>query len=288
MNNRFLPFLLRFCAAVVAIAAIGLFLIQLRQAMLSGPIDWPRLIFPGLITIALSLILAGIADAIVSASDSPDELLRSLSRVQQHIADLQRKVDDIAVATDRMSRNKVPPPPPPPMHVTARLPPGALDPVMRRSRDMRELALLTDEERHDRLSRMEQERKRMLVREVIDDIEQRRWTDGQMRLDTLDREHPNDLEVKRMRGQFEDARRNAEGATVTQVRDQVDNYIAIGAWDQAHHSASKLVSDFPGNVEAQRILSRVTRKRDIHVETSVARMVEEIRHDIDRRLWRRA
>jgi hypothetical protein len=48
------------------------------------------------------------------------------------------------------------------------------------------------------------------------------------------------------------------------------------------------LENFPGNVEAQRLLVRVQRERDIHVETSVSRMVEEIRHDIDRRLWRRA
>ena len=79
-----------------------------------------------------------------------------------------------------------------------------------------------------------------------------------------------------------------EPGTVSRVRDQVENFIGIGAWDQAWDLAQRLCHDFPGNVDAQRVCARVQRERDIHVETSVARMVEEIRHDIDRRLWRRA
>ena len=90
-----------------------------------------------------------------------------------------------------------------------------------------------------------------------------------------------------MRGQFEEASRNAEGATVTQVRDQIDNYIAIGVWDQAYQSARKLVMIFRATWRLSGSLARDPRG-EIHVETSVGRMVEEIRHDIDRRLWRRA
>ena len=95
-----------------------IFLIQLRQAMLSGPIVWSRLKFPGLITIVPSLMLAGIADAIASASDSPESSCERFAR-SASIADLQRKVDDVAVATDRLLRDTVPPPPAPPLHITA-------------------------------------------------------------------------------------------------------------------------------------------------------------------------
>src|SRR4029450_8762774 len=50
----------------------------------------------------------------------------------------------------------------------------------------------------------------------------------------------------------------------------------------------RLCNDFPGNLEAQNLQTRLLRERDIHIDSSVSRMVEEIRHDIDRRLWRGA
>ena len=293
MNNRVLPLLLRICAAVVTIVAIGIFFIELRNFSTANGIlvALPSLLTWPLILIAIALILAGLADLLAHATDTSPEISRNFNRVHSVLADLQKRVDDMAVATDRISRVRAPlapPPAPPAAHVTASLAPGALDPLVRTLNEIREISLLTDEERKQRLASMEHERKRMLIRQVIEHLDHARWSAGNAALETLDREHPNDAEAKRIRHQFEEARRNAESATVARTRDQIENYIGIGAWDEAFRTSRQLVDDFPGNVEAGRLLSRVQRERDIHVETSVSRMVEEIRHDIDRRLWRRA
>lgn len=293
MNHRVLPLLLRVCAAIVTVVAIVIFFFELRAVGATNtPIisSLPRILATPTILIAAALLLAGLGDLLAHASDTSPEITRNLSRINQSMADLQKRVDDVAVAADRLARNRapLPAPPAPPSHITASLAPGALDPLLKLIAEIRELALLTDEERKERLANMEQERKRMLVRQVLEHIERQRWSAGSDTLNTIDREHPNDAEAKRIRSQFEEARRNAESATLARGRDQIENFIGIGAWDQAHQAARQLVDDFPGNVEGQRLLSRVQRERDIHVETSVSRMVEEIRHDIDRRLWRRA
>ena len=293
MNQRVLPLLLRLSAAVVTVVAIVVFFSAMREASASNkPIvsSLHNILAMPVIMIAGALLLAGLADLLAHASDPSPEITKNLSRINQSMADLQKRVDDVAVATDRLSRVRTPvaPPPAPPSHITASLAPGALDPLLKSIAEIRELALLTDDERKARLAHMEQERKRMLVRQVIEHIERQRWADGAATLDTIDREHPNDAETKRLRSQFEVARRNAESTTVARARDQIENYINTGVWDEAHQAARLLVNNFPGNVEAQRLLGRVQREREIHVETSVSRMVEEIRHDIDRRLWRRA
>ncbi|MBC8106427.1 MAG: tetratricopeptide repeat protein [Anaerolineae bacterium] len=293
MNHRVLPLLLRVSAAIITVVAIVIFFFALRAAGVSNrPIvsSLPEILSTPVLMIAAALLLAGLGDLLAHASDTSPEISRNLSRINQSMADLQKRVDDVAVATDRLSRNRapLPAPPAPPSHVTASLAPGALDPLLKAMAEIRELALLTEDERKQRLANMEQERKRMLVRQVIEHIDGQRWSAGNATLDTIDREHPNDAESKRLRGQFEEARRNAESVTVARGRDQIENYISTGVWDQAYQAARQLVDNFPGNVESQRLLVRVQRERDIHVETSVSRMVEEIRHDIDRRLWRRA
>ncbi|CAN5609246.1 hypothetical protein BH09PLA1_BH09PLA1_32970 [soil metagenome] len=293
MNHRVLPLLLRISAAIITIVAIAIFFFELKAISAGntpGISALPRILGMPVVTLAIALALAGLADLLGHVSHPAPEVMRSIGRLNQAMADLQKRVDDVAVSADRLSRNRSPAPAPlaPPAHVTASLAPGALDPLLKAIAEIRELALLTDQERKARLVTMEQERKRMLVRQVIEHIERQRWAEGNATLETIDRENPNDAEAKRIRHQFEDARRNAESITVTRGRDQIENFMSISAWDQAFTAAKRLCDDFPGNVEATRMLARVQRERDIHVETSVARMVEEIRHDIDRRLWRRA
>jgi hypothetical protein len=154
--------------------------------------------------------------------------------------------------------------------------------------EIRDLSLMTEAERRERLVHMEHERKLLLVRQAIEAFEQGRWSESDMILRTLEEEHPDDGDVKRTRQQFEDARHNAEPHAMIRGREVVENFMSIGSWDQALSASQQLCNNFPGNVEAKDLQARVMRERDIHVETSVARMVEEIRHDIDRRLWRRA
>ena len=291
MNHRILPLLLRISAALLTIVAIAIFFIELRNVGGGIVASLPKLLTMPVIMIGLALLLAGLGDLLAHASDTSPEITRNFSRINSALADMQKRVDDVAVVADRISRTRGPtgtPPPAPPTHVTASLAPGALDPLIKTIEEVREISLLTDEERKQRLANMEHERKRMLIRQVIEHMERARWSTGNATLETLDREHPDDAETKRIRHQFEEARRNAESSTVARGRDQIENYIGIGAFDEAFRSSRQLVDDFPGNVEATRLLQRVQRERDIHVETSVSRMVEEIRHDIDRRLWRRA
>jgi hypothetical protein len=290
MNHRILPLLLRISAAIITIVAIVIFFIELRNLDGGIVVSLPRLLTMPLIMICIALLLAGLGDLLAHASDTSPEISRNFSRINSALTEMQKRVDDMAVATDRISRARAPiaPPPVSPMQTNATLAPGALDPLIKAIEEVREISLLSDAERKERLASMEHERKRMIVRQVIEHMEHARWSAGNVTIETLDREHPDDAEVKRIRHQFEEARRNAESATVARGRDQIENYIGIGAFDEAFRSARQLVGDFPGNVEATRLMQRVQRERDIHVETSVSRMVEEIRHDIDRRLWRRS
>jgi len=289
MNNRLLSMLLRLAAVVLVIAALVLFFLDFRQLQGFTLGALPRLLFPPLVTIGLALLLAGLADSLAHQNEGVAELSRSVSRIQNTLAEVQHKVEDAHVALDRLSRNRAPAvTAPQPMHVTAHLPANALDPVLKLLNEVRDLSLMTEQERHERLVHMEHERKLLLVRQAIENVEQQKWSDADHVLRTLEEEHPDDGDVKRTRQQFEDARRNAEPQAVQRAREQVENFIGIGSWDQALAVCQRLCNDFPGNIEAQNLQARLVRERDIHIETSVSLTVEEIRHDIDRRLWRRA
>ena len=163
MNNRILPLLLRICAGVITIVAIGIFFIALRNFSTANGIltSLPNLLTTPVIMIGMALALAGLADLLAHASDTSPEITRNFNRLNSALADVQKRVDDVAVAADRISRNRnvhAAPAPAPPTHVTASLAPGALDPLVKAIEEVREISLLTDDERKERLANMEHAR----------------------------------------------------------------------------------------------------------------------------------
>ena len=292
MSPRTLSLLLRIGALVVALVAVFLFFVEFRQSVAFDLPRVARLMAWPLVVLAISLAIVGIADMVErigTGAGGGSEVARNLTRVQQQLADVQHRLDDLTVNTDRLVKARPATQTPViPQHITASLPPGTLQPIMQLLEEIRDVSLLTDQERKERLGVMEQERKLVLIREVIDHTQHRRWAEGDHILLRLAQEQPNDVDVKRARAQFDEARRNAEPHAVQEMKDVVENLMTINSWDQALQAAQRLVTDFPGNTDAKSLLARVNRERDIYRETSVARMVEEIRHDSERRLWRRA
>ncbi len=66
------------------------------------------------------------------------------------------------------------------------------------------------------------------------------------------------------------------------------NLMAVWAWDQAYSDTARFVENFPDHPEGRKLLARVMRQREAYTDETANRLYEEIRSDIDRRLWRRA
>jgi len=72
------------------------------------------------------------------------------------------------------------------------------------------------------------------------------------------------------------------------MRQSVDDAMAISNWDQALSAIQKFLDDFPGNPDGKALLTRVTRERDLYRENTAGRMYDEVKHEVERRSWRRA
>jgi hypothetical protein len=82
MNQRVLPLLLRICAGILTIVAIVIFFIELRDMRGGIVASLPRLLATPVITIAMALALAGLADLLAHASDTSPEVHAELQSHQ--------------------------------------------------------------------------------------------------------------------------------------------------------------------------------------------------------------
>src|ERR1041384_7007794 len=132
MSNRSLAALLRVSAAVLTLAAVIVFFLKFSDARaVRGGLS--ELSLSALIAIGLALLLAGIADLLAHRDDGFGDIPRMLGRMQQHLHDMEKKQNDMAVAMAPRGRNRAPANPPPtqfPAHITATLPPHAFDPIL--------------------------------------------------------------------------------------------------------------------------------------------------------------
>ncbi|MGH7176921.1 MAG: hypothetical protein ACREJC_06045 [Tepidisphaeraceae bacterium] len=244
-----------------------------------------------LMSAAQSALLFGLARLLSKWSEGPPEGMRLLTRIQQQTTENQTRLEELSVAVDRIARLRAPPPAPAPVGAPVAAPSSTsldISPLLKMLEEIRDAALLTDDERRGRIRQLSDERKLYFIRHAIGAIESSHWGEASGIVLKLEQEHPTDMDVRRVRQQLEDGRARAEGETVRRIRDQIESHIGIGSWVQAETMARQLSGDFPGNAEARGLLERVVRDRNVFQETTVARMLDEVRNDIDRRLWRRA
>ena len=154
--------------------------------------------------------------------------------------------------------------------------------------EIRELALLSDSQRKERLANAQQHRGDFLAAEAQRLLELKEWTAAQNALSSLEREYPNSPNLEKMKSRLKSGKREAESGAIAQLRERVEDLMAVWAWDQAYAETARFVQSFPDHAEGHDLLRRVMSERDSYVESTANRLYEEIKTDIDRRMWRRA
>jgi outer membrane protein assembly factor BamD (BamD/ComL family) len=127
-----------------------------------------------------------------------------------------------------------------------------------------------------------------MIKQAFELVGARQWHGAERLVMSMETEFPGDHDVAKARNYLNHARHlNEEETLAATVRD-VESLMQSANWDHALSRATALVEGFPDNGRARELLQRVQRERDAYYESTVARMFDELRHDIDRRMWRRA
>lgn len=275
--------LLRLAAGLVVVAAAVTIAIQLRAPDALTAWGTADLAAKAVLSLGLAAALLGLASVRNRQEDVESILTEPISRVQAHVGDVKRAVDDVS---HQLARTR----PAVPGQAAAPAPGDSqqLQQALRLLQEIKDLALLPDDARRERLNRETDERKRMQTVQVIELIEARQYSGADRLLSQLEREFPGDGQIVLARRQLTAARTQVEQTTVLKTRESVEEFMALSSYDQAWQVARQLAEDFPNNADAKALLDRVAREREIYNETTGLRLYEEIRHDIDRRMWRRA
>ena len=154
--------------------------------------------------------------------------------------------------------------------------------------ELRETSLLNETQRAERLSQLVHRRKHAALLDVSRLLQQGQWAKAEHLLSALEKQHPGEPDVVDARSALEVSRGAVERQTLADTRARAEDLMAVGSWDQALEMVQSLVDNFPSNADARVMLARVSRERDLFRESTVQRLYEEAKYELERRNWRRA
>jgi hypothetical protein len=219
------------------------------------------------------------------ASAPADELRRQ-------VFELAMKMEDLSLAMSRLTQGREASPVSAGQPLAAVEAPGAKPDVVaalqRLFEELRDLSLLPDEERQKRWREMQQQRKVIAMQSVTVFAANRQWNEAQKAIVDIEREWPGDPALAGIRSELQSAHAKAEAEAIANAQGEIESEMSLSRWDQALALARKLAVEFPNSESAGELLNRVEREKGIYTETTVGRLHEEIRHCVERRIWRRA
>jgi hypothetical protein len=286
MDQRSNILLLRIAGCMVILAAVAGLIGQLHGLPdLTGfAILTPIALFA--FGIGVGSILFGIAAVLHQRQKAPGEVSTG-DVAQRQLFDLTMKVEELSLAISRMTNA--------PNAVASSADesagsdaPEVLVALQKLFEELRDLSLLTDEQRQQRYQEQHEKRRAMAVQEAKAHAQNRQWTETEKALAQIEKQWPGDPALAAIRGEMELAQIEAENQSLEIAQSQIETEMSLSHWDQALSLARELADQFPTSVRSVTLLNRVEREHAIYTESTVQRLFDDIRHDSERRAWRRA
>lgn len=278
-QNRTFSLVLRVLAVLVVLAAVVFMIIP--PAAINRD---PRLfVWLGLIaSLAISMALWGVSLLLGREAQAPLEVRNALARIEHQVMDLQVKLKELYIVSDRASRATTGDP------SSARDYSPQLETLSAAINEIRELSLLPDAERRQRSHLDRQNRKLRLMSDLFSLVSSAEWAKAERLLISLQTDFPNDDEVAKGRNYLEHSRNLVETETIQRTTLEVEELMSSVNWDRAWEKVRALVEGFPASSAARALHNRIQRDYETYCDTSAQRVFEGIRHDIDQRNWRQA
>ena len=200
------------------------------------------------IGIGIGTMLIVLAKMVETRVDPTGVFLSALQQLQSQMDQLNLRVGTLAANLDDDRRDA---------SVSPKLAPDAMMRIEEMLREIRELSLLGDSDRRDRLAHHLDQRKRLMSRTITELVNQHEFARAEQILIDLESQFPGDAHAVGCRRDLDAARRESEGKLVRQGSEQIEHLLAIGSWDQALSGVNRLVENFPQNPDARALLARV-------------------------------
>lgn len=152
-------------------------------------------------------------------------------------------------------------------------------------RDVRDIALLSDAERAQRVRLQSQELVRRLEQEVPALLREHNWVEAHRRVRSARERFPTLTAWDALEKQIEEARAGIEARDIEAVARQVNDLASVGAWERAADAVRDLIERHPGSVKAQELARRVAHERDRADAEQRAKMMAHAQEATNRREW---
>jgi hypothetical protein len=160
--------------------------------------------------------------------------------------------------------------------------------IMAELEELREIALMTDEQRQLHLNQHLEAKRRLALDKVFLCFRTGQWAVADEILTQLEVQYPHETPVKQARSEFFRLRTLAEPDALCQTEQRVRDLVHVNAWDRAIALAGEFVNNFPSNEDGLLLLSEVRRENDAARDTEYQRRYDQVQSNINRRLWRAA
>ncbi len=154
--------------------------------------------------------------------------------------------------------------------------------------DLREVVLLSDEQRQARRNQLERAQTQSLLEEVDQSIKDGHWSRASELLRMLQQGQGDDPAVRQIARRLAEARAATQRHTFSLVSREVENLMATADWDAALEKIRKFHQDFADCAEGKVLLERVEHERRLFGEQTVRQWYEQFKDESERKNWRRA
>ena len=166
--------------------------------------------------------------------------------------------------------------------------PGMNERVVELLEEIREVALMDDEQRRARLQQHLDARRRAGLDQVFTCIAAGQWAAADQALCGLEARFAADASVRQARGEFLRQRAEAEPDALFQTEQRVRDLVQVGSFDRAIATATEFVNNFPASADGRHLLTEVYREYEVSRDTTFQRLYEQVQANVDRRQWRAA
>lgn len=156
------------------------------------------------------------------------------------------------------------------------------------TRDLRDIALLTDAERAVRAQAESAALARQLEREVPALLREHKWQEAQRRVMFARARFPSLAAWDALAAQVEQARAKFEAHDTESAQREIDGLVALGAWDRALQVVRELQNRHPDSQRVANLTQQVEEKLNRAAGEERARLMSKAQEATDKRNWREA
>ncbi len=160
-----------------------------------------------------------------------------------------------------------------------------LYPLLDALHELRDVMLMSDEDRRQLRLRQEEERRQALLATIRLAIEQHGWELATQRISELAADDPARAELSQ---KMNELREKIRTQAIKDAREQLHHLMSIANWMRADEVIAELTKQFPDDVEVRELAAQVHQEKDTFIREQTTTMLADLKAATDRKDWRRA